>query len=58
MATEVDICNMALSFLGDRATVTSINPPEGSAQAEHCARFYPMALNEMLAQARWSFATK
>ena len=58
MATEVDICNMALSFLGDRATVTSISPPEGSAQAEHCARFYPMALNEMLAQGRWSFATK
>lgn len=58
MANEVDICNMALSFLGDRATVTSISPPEGSAQAEHCARFYPMAVKEMLSQARWSFATK
>lgn len=58
MATEVDICNMSLSFLGDRATLTSLNPPEGSSQAEHCARFYPMALNEMLAQGRWSFATK
>lgn len=58
MATEVDICNMALSFLGDRATLTSIDPPEGSAQAEHCARFYPMALQELLSVMPWSFATK
>lgn len=58
MATEVDICNMALSFLGDRATMTSIDPPEGSAQAEHCARFYPMAVKELLSQGRWTFASK
>ena len=58
MATEVDICNMALSFLGDRATLTSIDPPEGSAQAEHCARFYPMALQELLSVMPWGFATK
>lgn len=58
MATEVDICNVALSFLGDRATVTSINPPEGkSPQADHCARFYPMALQEILQAFPWSFAT-
>lgn len=58
MATEVDICNVALSFLGDRATVTSISPPEGkSPQADHCARFYPMALQEILESFPWSFAT-
>lgn len=58
MATEVDICNIALSFLGDRATVTSIDPPEGSSpQADHCARFYPMALQEILQSFPWSFAT-
>lgn len=58
MATEVDICNVALSFLGDRATVTSIDPPEGSSpQADHCARFYPMALQEILQYFPWSFAT-
>ena len=33
MSSVVDICNIALSRLGDRATVTSIDPPEGSAQA-------------------------
>lgn len=58
MATEVDICNVALSFLGDRATVTSIDPPEGSSpQADHCARFYPMALQEILQSFPWTFAT-
>lgn len=58
MATKVDICNMALSVLGDTATVSSIDPPEGSAQADHCARFYGMTVNEVLSQHNWSFALK
>ena len=58
MATEVDICNIALSYLGDRATVSSIDPPEGSAQADHCARFYPIARNQILAEHSWAFATR
>lgn len=58
MASEVDICNLSLSHLGDRATVASIDPPEGSAQAEHCARFYPIARDSLLEMARPGFATK
>ena len=58
MASVVDICNQSLSHLGDSATVASIDPPEGSAQAEHCARFYPMALNALLEMHQWAFATK
>lgn len=54
----VDICNLALSYLGDAATVASIDPPDGSAQAQHCARFYPIALNSMLESHQWSFATQ
>ena len=42
MASEIDIVNLALSRLGDDATVASLYPPEGSAQAEHGARFYPV----------------
>ena len=57
MASAVDICNVALSYLGDRATVTSIDPPEGSPQADHCARFYPLALGQILRTGSWSFAT-
>lgn len=58
MASEVDICNLALGLLGDSATVSSINPPEGSAQAQHCARFYTIARNTLLEMATWSFATR
>lgn len=58
MATIVDICNLALSRLGDEATVSAIDPPEGSAQATHCARFYPMALDTMLDSHYWAFATQ
>ncbi|SEB24794.1 hypothetical protein [Paraburkholderia sartisoli] len=58
MASEVDICNLALAHLGDRATVSSISPPEGSAQAEHCARFYPIARDMVLEAHEWGFATK
>lgn len=58
MASEVEVCNLALSHLGDRATVASIDPPEGSAQAEHCARYYPIARDSLLEMARPGFATR
>ena len=58
MSSVVDIVNLALSHLGDTATVASIDPPEGSAQAEHAARFFPFALAAMLEGHPWSFATK
>lgn len=58
MATAIEICNIALSHLGDTATVTSIDPPEGSAQAEHCARFYPIARDAVLQAHTWNFATR
>lgn len=58
MASEVDICNLALGHLGDNATVASLDPPEGSAQAEHCARFYPIARDALLEMHDWNFATK
>lgn len=58
MATDVDIANLALAHLGDRATVSSLNPPEGSAQAEHAARFYPLARDALLEMHPWKFATR
>lgn len=58
MASEVDICNLALGFLGDTATVASLEPPEGSAQAEHCARFYPIARDSLLQMHAWGFASR
>lgn len=58
MSSEVDIANLALGHLGDRATVASLDPPEGSAQAEHCAQFYPIARDAVLEMHAWRFATK
>jgi hypothetical protein len=58
MASVVEICNLALAHLGDDATVASIDPPEGSAQAEHCARFYPSARDMLLQMHTWSFASR
>lgn len=58
MASEVDIANLALGHLGDAATVSSIDPPEGSPQAEHCQRFYPIARDSLLEMHLWNFAMK
>lgn len=57
MSSEVEICNLALAHLGDSATVSSIDPPEGSAQAEHCAKWYPIARDSLLEMQEWGFAT-
>ena len=57
MATDIDICNLALAHLGDDATVASIDPPEGSAQATHCARFYPICRAALQDKNNWSFCT-
>jgi hypothetical protein len=58
VASVIDICNLALAHLGDVASVSSIDPPEGSAQAEHCARFYPSARDAMLEMHNWAFASR
>jgi hypothetical protein len=49
---------MALSHLGDRATLQTLSPPDGSAQAQHCAQFYPIARKAVLQSHNWNFATK
>lgn len=58
MSSAIDICNLALAHLGDTATVASIDPPEGSAQSEHCARFYPVARDTVLEKHPWNFITR
>jgi len=58
MASDVDICNMALAHLGEDGVVVSITPPDGSAEAGHCARFFGLARTEALEMHSWAFATK
>ncbi len=57
MASSVDICNLALARLGTKANVTSIDPAEGSAEAGHCSKFYPIARDCTLEEHHWGFAT-
>lgn len=56
MADQVGICNLALSFLGDTANLSSLS--ERSPQAQMCSVFYPNAKIAMLEMHDWSFATR
>lgn len=58
MATSIDICNLALSMIGEESTITSLDPPDGSDEAGNCARWYPQALRACLEAYDWSFATR
>jgi hypothetical protein len=57
MASEVEICNLALSHLGERASITSISPPDQSKYAGDAAMFYSMARDIALEAYAWDFAT-
>lgn len=58
MTSATDICNTALTLLGETPNISSIDPPDGSMFAQKCARFYPMA-RTMVAEARnWSFVRR
>ena len=58
MATEVDICNLALSHFGNRAEVIAITPPDGSKEARLCSLFYPIARDALLEKRDWGFARR
>lgn len=58
MATEVDICNLALSLLGEKADVVSVNPSDGSENAGLCNRWFPMAKQRIFEDADWGFAQR
>jgi hypothetical protein len=55
MASDVDICNMALSHVGSEAVISSISPPDGTMEAGKCAIFYPIARTELLQKAPWTW---
>ena len=58
MASVVQLCNTALSHIGSEARVSSINPPDGSVEAGHCAMFYDLARTELLEPGNWAFTLK
>lgn len=58
MANAVEICNMAMSLLGDSASIASIDPPDSSAASKMCAVYYPITKAAMLEMHDWSFAMR
>jgi len=58
VASDVDIANGALSMVGADAVVTSLVPPDGSAEAGHCARFYAQARKQLLEDQQWAFSKR
>ena len=55
MANAVDICNLALSQLGERGDIVALDPPDGSIYAAECSNYYPIALRKLLEEYDWSF---
>lgn len=55
---DTDIVNTALSYVGERDRVTSIDPPDGSEEARHAARAYVEAFEELIELHTWSFALR
>lgn len=54
----VGIGNLALAHIGQRGTISSLDPPEGSEHAERVSQFIDLARDVMLEAAPWNFATR
>ena len=52
------ICKLALSLVGERSTITSVFPSDGSAEADLCAQFYPEARDRILEAHAWDFLVR
>ena len=57
MSSDVSICNLSLSHIGQDGVITDIDPPDGTAEADYAAQFYPIARDEVLEKHAWRFAT-
>lgn len=58
-AAAVDVCNIALAYIGETAQITSLDTTvDTSQQAALCSRFWPVARDSLLNMHRWDFATK
>lgn len=54
--TEVDICNMALLFCGNKRQLISLN--DGTPEAVACSAFYSQSRDALLMETAWPFATR
>lgn len=58
MTSEVDIVNRSLASIGSQSQVSSINPSDGSAEANAAALLYYPTRDSLLRACDWNFARK
>lgn len=58
MTSPVDICNIALQEIGARATVSQIDPSDGSNEGDICSIIYGPKIRALHRAAHWNFARK
>jgi len=56
MASDIDICNLALLRLGTRSSISSLS--ENSTEAMTCALLFPVVRDGLLARHHWGFASR
>lgn len=54
----VTVVNLALTEIGQRTTISSISPPDGSTAAQTAALIYTPKIQALLRSALWGFARK
>jgi hypothetical protein len=57
MASDVDICNLALNLLGAES-IQNISPPDDNDRAKACAAFFPQSRDAVLRAHEWRFAIR
>lgn len=53
LQTDVDVCNLALTGMLGKPTITSLT--QNNVEAQRCALFYPMARDEIAQASNWTF---
>ena len=54
--TEIDICNLALGYIGNTETIASFT--ENTTASDLCGRLYPIEYKRLIEEYPWNFAVK
>ncbi len=58
MTTQIDVCNRALLSIGARAQISSINPSDGSTEANACSVLFAPTFEALGRSAHWNCLRK